>query len=343
MSSSRRYVVTGGAGFVGSHLCEALLATGAEVVCVDNLSTGRLSNIGRCLESERFVFLERNIVEPFDVDGPVDGIVHLASPASPADYQADPIGTLEVGSVGTLRVLALAEAKGARLVYASTSEVYGDPLVHPQTETYWGNVNPIGPRSMYDESKRFGEAAVAAFRSERGVDAAIVRIFNTFGPRMRPHDGRAIPTFISQALAGEPLTVTGSGEQTRSICYVSDLVAGLRAMLASDHPGPINLGNPHEISMRELAVWVRTLAGSTSELRYIEAPGDDPLMRRPDITVARSVLGWQPEVTAEDGLCRTIDWFRLEELDDGGLPSSLVDAEEGGSGAAEGAGLGSAR
>lgn len=343
MARGERFVVTGGAGFVGSHLCEALLATGAEVVCVDNLSTGRLSNIGQCLESSRFSFLERTIVDPFDVAGPVDGIVHLASPASPADYQADPIGTLEVGSIGTLRVLALAEAKGARLVYASTSEVYGDPLVHPQTETYWGNVNPIGPRSMYDESKRFGEAAVAAFRSERRVDAAIVRIFNTFGPRMRPHDGRAIPTFISQALAGEALTVTGSGEQTRSICYVSDLVAGLQAMLAADHPGPINLGNPHEISMRDLAVWIRTLSGSTSELCFIEAPGDDPLMRRPDITVAREVLGWEPRVSAEDGLCRTIDWFRLEELDDGGLPSSLVDPEEGGSSAAEGAELGSAR
>ena len=343
MARGEKFVVTGGAGLVGSHLCEALLATGAEVVCVDNLSTGRLTNIVHCLESARFTFLERDIVEPFYVAGPVDGVVHLASPASPADYQADPIGTLEVGSIGTLRVLRLAEEKGARLVYASTSEVYGDPLVHPQVETYWGNVNPIGPRSMYDESKRFGEASVAAFRSERGVNAAIVRIFNTFGPRMRPHDGRAIPTFISQALAGDPLTVTGSGEQTRSICYVSDLVDGLRAMLASDHPGPINLGNPHEVSMRELAMWIRTLSGSSSEVSFIASPGDDPRMRRPDIGVAREVLGWEPRVAAEEGLRRTIEWFRLEELGDGGLTPSLSDPEDADGDAARAAGLHSAR
>ena len=343
MPRRARVVVTGGAGFVGSHLCEALLDGGAEVVCVDNLSTGRLSNLEHCLESARFTFLDRDIVQPFDVEGRVDGIVHLASPASPMDYQADPIGTLEVGSIGTLRVLRLAEAKGARLVYASTSEVYGDPLVHPQVETYWGNVNPIGPRSMYDESKRFGEAAVAAFRHERGVDAAIVRIFNTFGPRMRPHDGRAIPTFISQALAGVPLTVTGSGEQTRSICYVSDLVDGLRAMLASEHPGPINLGNPHEISMHDLAVWIRTLSGSESELRFIESPGDDPQMRRPDIGTARDVLGWEPGVSAEAGLRRTIDWFRREESTDAAPTPSLSGSEQEDSGTALGAGLGSAR
>jgi dTDP-glucose 4,6-dehydratase len=342
MARGERFVVTGGAGFVGSHLCEALLDSGAEVVCLDNLSTGRVSNLERCLESARFSFVECDVVEPFDVDGRVDGVVHLASPASPMDYQADPIGTLEVGSVGTLRVLRLAEAKAARLVYASTSEVYGDPLVHPQVETYWGNVNPIGPRSMYDEAKRFGEAAVAAFRHERDVNAGIVRIFNTFGPRMRPHDGRAIPTFISQALAGDPLTVTGSGGQTRSICFVSDLVDGLRAMLASDHPGPINLGNPHEISMSDLARWICTLSGSASELRFIESPGDDPKVRRPDIGLARDVLGWEPRVEAEEGLRRTIDWFRVEELGDA-APLSLIDPDHEPLGTQRAAGLRSAR
>jgi dTDP-glucose 4,6-dehydratase len=313
MRRTRRVVVTGGAGFVGSHLCESLLSAGTQVVCVDNLSTGSRENLERCWEHPGFDFLEQDIVERGDVDGPVDGILHLASPASPADYQRDPVGTLEVGSIGTLRMLRLAERKGARLVYASTSEVYGDPLVHPQTETYWGNVNPIGPRSMYDEAKRFGEAAVAAFRDERRADAAIVRIFNTFGPRMRAHDGRAIPTFISQALADEPITVTGTGDQTRSICYVSDLVSGLRAMLDSDHPGPINLGNPHEITMRELAHWIRDLTGSQSTLTFIEEPGDDPKMRRPDVSRAREVLGWEPAVAAEAGLRTTIEWFRLVE------------------------------
>ena len=310
MGETRRVVVTGGAGFVGSHLCESLLADNFRVVCVDNLSTGSRGNLANCWGSPAFQFIEQDIVEPFAIEGPVHGVLHLASPASPADYQRDPIGTLEVGSAGTLRVLRLAEAKNARLVYASTSEVYGDPLVHPQTESYWGNVNPVGPRSMYDEAKRFGEAAVAAFRSDRGVNAASVRIFNTFGPRMRAHDGRAIPTFITQALAGEPITVSGDGNQTRSICFVTDLVAGIRAMLDSDHPGPINLGNPHELTMRELAQWIRDLTGSLSPLEFISRPGDDPEMRRPDVSTALVELDWQPVVSAESGLRATIDWFR---------------------------------
>jgi dTDP-glucose 4,6-dehydratase len=310
MGDVRRVVVTGGAGFVGSHLCESLLADGFEVVCIDNLSTGSRENLANCWGSPSFRFVEQDIVMPFTVDGPVHGILHLASPASPADYQRDPIGTLEVGSSGTLRVLRLAEEKGARLVYASTSEVYGDPLVHPQTEGYWGNVNPVGPRSMYDEAKRFGEAAVAAFRSDRGVNGAIVRIFNTFGPRMRAHDGRAIPTFITQALEGEPITVSGDGSQTRSICYVTDLVAGIRAMMDSDHPGPINLGNPHELTMRELAQWIRDLTGSHSPLEFISRPGDDPEMRRPDVSTAFVELEWRPVVSAEAGLRATIEWFR---------------------------------
>jgi dTDP-glucose 4,6-dehydratase len=310
MLDARRVLVTGGAGFVGSHLCESLLEDGFEVVCVDNLSTGDLRNLESCWRNPRFHFVEHDVVRPLTLDGPVQGILHFASPASPLDYQRDPIGTLEVGSIGTLNILRLAEVKNARLVYASTSEVYGDPLVHPQTEDYWGNVNPTGPRSMYDEAKRFGEAAVAAFRNERNVNASTVRIFNTFGPRMRAHDGRAVPTFISQALSGQPLTVTGDGAQTRSICYVSDLVAGIRAMLDSAHPGPINLGNPHEIAIGDLARWIRDLTDSGSELEFVPLPGDDPKMRRPDVSLAGDALGWQPVVSAEDGLRETIAWFR---------------------------------
>jgi dTDP-glucose 4,6-dehydratase len=244
------------------------------------------------------------------VPGPVDAVLHFASPASPIDYLQLPIHTLKVGSIGTLHALGLARDKGARFLLASTSEVYGDPLVHPQPETYWGNVNPVGPRGVYDEAKRFAEALTMAYRSTHGLNTAIVRIFNTFGPRQRPSDGRAIPTFVRQALKGEPLTVAGDGRQTRSICYVDDMVEGIVRMLHSDHPGPMNLGNPHELSILELATWIRDLAGSSSEVVFVPRPEDDPGVRQPDISLAREVLGWEPKVPVEDGLRRTIAWFR---------------------------------
>ena len=301
-----RAVVTGGAGFVGSHLCERLLAEGWNVVCVDSLMTGSTENLAGALRDERFAFQQANVSERIDVEGPVDWVLHFASPASPRDYLDHPIQTLKVGSLGTMNSLGLARAKGAGLLLASTSEVYGDPLVHPQPESYWGNVNPIGPRSVYDEAKRYAEAIATAYHRVHGIPVKIVRIFNTYGPRMRENDGRAVPAFISQALRGDPITVHGAGSQTRSLCYVDDLVEGLWRFLSSEVPGPLNLGNPHEVSVLELAELVRSLTGSASEIVFEERPLDDPEVRCPDITRARDELGWEPGVSLEDGLLRTI-------------------------------------
>ena len=301
-----RAVVTGGAGFVGSHLCERLLVEGWSVVCVDSLMTGSTENLAGALRDDRFSFQQANVSERIDVDGPVDWVLHFASPASPRDYLDHPIQTLKVGSLGTMNSLGLARAKGAGLLLASTSEVYGDPLVHPQPESYWGNVNPIGPRSVYDEAKRYAEAIATAYHRVHGIPVKIVRIFNTYGPRMRENDGRAVPAFISQALRGEPITVHGTGSQTRSLCYVDDLVEGLWRFLSSEVPGPLNLGNPHEVSVLELAELIRSLTGSASEIVFEARPADDPEVRCPDITRAREELGWEPGVSLEDGLNRTI-------------------------------------
>ncbi|MFG3496568.1 NAD-dependent epimerase/dehydratase family protein [Streptomyces sp. NPDC047928] len=303
-------VVTGGAGFVGSHLCAALLASGSAVTCVDDFSTGRHENVSALLDRPGFTLLEANVAEPFTVDRPPDLVLHFASPASPADYLRLPLHTLETGSLGTRHALALAHRSGARFLLASTSEVYGDPQQHPQNERYWGHVNPVGPRSVYDEAKRFGEALTTAMADAYGTDTGIVRLFNTYGPRMRGHDGRAVPTFIRQALDGEPLTVTGDGGQTRSLCYVDDTVRGVLLAAAHGMRGPVNIGNPAEISMLDLARLVIELTGSRSEVRFIERPTDDPAVRCPDITLARDKLQWEPRVTAVDGLRRTIDWFR---------------------------------
>ncbi|MQA94370.1 MAG: NAD-dependent epimerase/dehydratase family protein [Streptosporangiales bacterium] len=303
-------IVTGGAGFLGSHLCEALLARETPVVCVDNLVTGDDANIAHLLERPGFRFLRRDVTSPpLDPRGPVGLVFHLASAASPVDYRRLPIETLRAGSEGTLHALRLAERKGARFVLASTSEVYGDPARHPQPESYWGNVNPIGPRSVYDEAKRYAEALTEAFRRDRGARTAIVRIFNTYGPRMRARDGRAVPTFIRQALAGTPLTVTGDGTQTRSICHVDDTVRGILALADSAHPGPMNIGGPEETTMLELAELIIQLTGSRSRIRFLERPEDDPAVRRPDTALARSLLGWEPRVGLEDGLRATIAWF----------------------------------
>ncbi|MBQ0987869.1 NAD-dependent epimerase/dehydratase family protein [Streptomyces sp. F63] len=305
-------VVTGGAGFVGSHLCTALLAEGTAVTCVDDFSTGTPGNIAHLRDHPGFTLLRADVGEPFagHVPAPVDLVLHFASPASPADYLRLPLHTLDTGSLGTRNALALARERGARFVLASTSEVYGDPLQHPQSERYWGNVNPVGPRSVYDEAKRFGEALTTAEAAARGTDAGIVRLFNTYGPRMRGHDGRAVPTFIRQALAGEPLTVTGDGRQTRSLAYVDDTVRGVLALAASDLLGPVNLGNPDEITMLDLAHKVIDLTGSPSTVRFVERPTDDPAVRCPDITLARGKLQWAPLVDAGEGLARTIAWYR---------------------------------
>jgi dTDP-glucose 4,6-dehydratase len=298
-------VVTGGAGFVGSHLCEYLLGKGYRVVCVDNLDTGSLQNIEH-VRAPEFVFLNHDVTEHLELDEPVDVVFHLASPASPIDYMRLPLHTLKVGSYGTHNALGLAKFKRARFLLASTSEVYGDPKVHPQPETYWGNVNPIGPRGVYDEAKRYAEAMTMAYHRQQGVDTAIARIFNTYGSRMRPHDGRAIPTFLRQALDNKPVTVFGDGSQTRSFCYVDDLVRGLHALAMSEEHLPVNLGNPEERSLLELAEVVVRLTGSTSEIVFEALPIDDPQVRRPDITRARQVLDWEPEVGLEEGLRRTI-------------------------------------
>lgn len=305
-----RAVVTGGAGFLGSHLCERLLDSGYEVLCLDNLSTGSPHNVEHLLDHPSFRLVKADVCDHLRVAGQVDAVLHFASPASPIDYLKLPIHTLKVGSIGTLHTLDVAHEKRARYLLASTSEVYGDPRVHPQPESYWGNANTVGPRGVYDEAKRFAEALTMAYRRTHGVNTAIVRIFNTFGERMRPDDGRAIPTFIRQALSGEPMTVTGTGSQTRSICYVEDLVEGVVRLLHSEHSGPVNIGNPHELSMLDLALWIRDLAGSSSRTCFVECPEDDPLVRRPDITLARNLLGWEPKVPVEEGLRRTIAWFR---------------------------------
>jgi dTDP-glucose 4,6-dehydratase len=309
MSSHRRAVVTGGAGFLGSHLCERLLECGLEVICLDNFLTGSAQNVMHLMGRRGFRLIECDLTNFVHVPGDVDLILHFASPASPTDYLRMPIETMKVGSLGTLHALGLAREKGARFVLASTSEVYGDPLEHPQRETYWGNVNPIGPRGVYDEAKRFSEALSTAYRTSHGVDTAIVRIFNTYGPRMRADDGRAIPTFMGQALRGEPLTVAGDGSQTRSICYVEDTVRGILAVAASQHAGPVNIGAPDEVTMRELAERIRDITGSASDITYIELPVDDPKVRRPDISRARELVGWEPSVAPADGLRRTAEWF----------------------------------
>jgi dTDP-glucose 4,6-dehydratase len=305
-----RTVVTGGAGFLGSHLCERLLDDGDEVLCLDNFLTGSPSNVDHLLERDGFRLIKTDVTTFIHVAGPVDNVLHFASPASPIDYLQLPIETLKVGSIGTLHTLGLAKEKGARYLLASTSEAYGDPQVHPQPESYWGHVNPVGPRGVYDEAKRFAEAMTMAYRRTHGVDTAIVRIFNSHGPRMRPDDGRAIPTFIRQALMGEPITVAGDGSQTRSIQYVDDLVEGVVRLLRSGHAGPVNIGNPHEISMLALAETIRELCGSSSEIGFIPRPEDDPTIRQPDITLAKQVLAWEPKVDLADGLSRTIAWFR---------------------------------
>ncbi|MFG3550558.1 UDP-glucuronic acid decarboxylase family protein [Streptomyces sp. NPDC047725] len=307
-----KVVVTGGSGFVGSHLCEALLRRGDSVWCLDNHCTGEPVNVLHLLGHPRFRMIRADVARPFRVPGRVDAVAHLASPASPPDYLRMPLQTLAAGSHGTENALRLAARHGARFLLASTSEVYGDPAVHPQPEEYWGNVNPVGPRSVYDEAKRYAEALTMAYRRGRGVDTGIVRIFNTYGPRMRPHDGRVVSTFVRQARAGDPLTIHGDGDQTRSFCYVDDLVRGLVAMLDASHPGPVNLGNPAEYTVRELADLVLSVTGSASRVEYLPLPVDDPVRRRPDITLARSLLGWAPEVPLETGLRRTVRWFAEE-------------------------------
>jgi dTDP-glucose 4,6-dehydratase len=304
-----RAVVTGGAGFVGSHLCDRLREAGAAVLCLDNLLTGSPENLADRRQDAGFGFRPQDVCEPFDVPGPVDFVFHLASPASPRDYLRHPVATLRAGAHGTLNALELARRKRARFLLASTSEVYGDPLEHPQAESYWGNVNPVGPRSVYDEAKRYAEALTTAYRTSQDTDTVIVRLFNTYGPRMRARDGRAVPTFIVQALAGRPLTVAGDGSQTRSLCHVEDTVAGILAAARSSHPGPINLGNPAELTIAELAGLIRELCGSNSPLAYVDRPVDDPGLRCPDISLARALLDWSPVVELEKGLAMTIDWF----------------------------------
>jgi dTDP-glucose 4,6-dehydratase len=309
MAEIRRAVVTGGAGFLGSHLCEHLLDRDVEVVCLDNFSTGSPDNVAHLMERPGFRLVRCDVTDYVHVTGPVDLVLHFASPASPIDYLKLPIETLKVGSLGTLHTLGLAAEKGARYVLASTSEVYGDPLEHPQNEDYWGNVNPIGPRSVYDEAKRFSEALTTAYRTSKGTDTGIVRIFNTYGPRMRADDGRAIPAFVGQALSGRPLTVAGDGSQTRSICFVDDTVRGILAMAMSSHAGPVNIGNPDELSMLELARRIVEITGSDSPIEFVDLPVDDPKVRRPVTTRAETLLGWRPSVTSEEGLRSTVDWF----------------------------------
>jgi dTDP-glucose 4,6-dehydratase len=306
-------LVTGGAGFLGSHLCDRLVEDGYRVICVDNLETGSLQNVEH-LRGDRFLFINHDITGHLAVAEPIDFVYHLASPASPIDYLRLPLQTLKVGSHGTHNALGLAKWKRARFLLASTSEVYGDPLIHPQPETYWGNVNPIGPRGVYDEAKRYAEALTMAYHRQQGVDTCIVRIFNTYGPRMRPHDGRAIPTFLRQALANEPLTVFGDGSQTRSFCYVDDLISGLIALAKSGEHLPVNIGNPAEYTLLELARKVLEATGATSEIVFEALPVDDPKVRQPDITRARQLLGWEPQVTLEEGLRRLLQANQRESL-----------------------------
>jgi dTDP-glucose 4,6-dehydratase len=305
-----RALVTGGAGFLGSHLCGRLLEEGWEVICLDSFLTGSPDNIASLLGEEGFRFEKYDVTNFLHVEGPLDWVLHLASPASPIDYLEHPIHTLKVGALGTLRALGLAKAKGAAFFLASTSEVYGDPQVHPQPEAYWGHVNPVGPRGVYDEAKRYAEAMAAAYRRAHGVPVRIARIFNTYGPRMRRRDGRAVPTFVAQALAGEPITVHGEGTQTRSLCYVDDLIEGFWRLLGADVQDPVNLGNPEEITILELAERIREESGSGSEITFAGRPEDDPEVRCPDITTARTRLGWEPQVPLTEGLKRTVEWAR---------------------------------
>ena len=307
---SPRTLVTGGAGFIGSHLCERLIAEGHTVICIDNLITGRLENLAAIARHKNFTFINADITTGIEVEGPVDFVLHLASPASPADFASLSIQILKVGALGTHKVLGIAKAKGAVMLLASTSEVYGDPLVHPQTEEYWGNVNPIGVRGAYDEAKRFAEAITMAYHRIHQVEVRIARIFNTYGPRMRQEDGRVIPSFMKKAILGEPLTIYGDGNQTRSFCYVSDMVEGLLRLLKSDYPLPVNLGNPTEMTIQELGVIICRLLGRKAELNYKPALADDPLRRQPDITRARQLLGWEPKVGLEAGLEETIKDFQ---------------------------------
>ena len=309
-----RVLITGGAGFIGSHLCDLLVAQGHRVVAMDNLITGHLRNIAHLQDCPSFSFVHHDVTRPIHIEGPLDAILHLASLPSPVDYLEKPIQTLKVGALGTHNALGLAKAMGARFLLASTSEVYGDPLVHPQPESYWGNVNPVGPRGVYDESKRFAEALTMAYHRAHGLQTRIARIFNTYGPRMRLKDGRVVPNFVRQALRGEPLTVYDDGSRTRSFCHVSDLIEGLHRLLLSDEPLPVNLGNPQEMTILELARAVIGASGSASQITFI-APGDertvdDPHSRQPDITRARTILGWEPRVGLEEGLAKTISWFR---------------------------------
>jgi dTDP-glucose 4,6-dehydratase len=309
-----RILITGGAGFIGSHLCDFLLERGHEVIAMDNLSTGSVENIAHLAGSERFQFIKHNVTDYIYVAGPLDAVLHLASLPSPVDYLNYPIQTLKVGALGTHKALGLAKAKGARFLLASTSEVYGDPLVHPQTEDYWGNVNPVGPRGVYDESKRFAEALAMAYHRYHGVETRIARIFNTYGPRMRLDDGRVVPNFIRQAVMGEPLTVYDDGTRTRSFCYVSDLVEGMVRLLMSGEVDPVNMGNPREMTILEFAHKVLEVTGSKSEIVFVhprdERTKDDPMVRQPDITKAQQVLGWEPIVSLEEGLAKTVEWFR---------------------------------
>jgi dTDP-glucose 4,6-dehydratase len=305
-----RTLITGGAGFVGSHLCERFLAEGHEVICVDNLITGSLANVEHLRAIDRFSYIRHDISHPLEIDGPLDNILHFASPASPVDYLRHPIPTLKVGSLGTHNTLGLAKAKQARYLLASTSEVYGDPEQHPQREDYWGHVNPIGVRGVYDEAKRFAEAMTMAYHRSHGINTHIVRIFNTYGPRMRLDDGRVVPNFIGQALRGEPLTVYGTGQQTRSFCYVDDLVEGIYRLLFADFHEPVNLGNPNEVSVLDFAKEIIALSGSKSPIVHKPLPQDDPKLRRPDISRARQLLGWEPKIDRHMGLQRTLEYFR---------------------------------
>ena len=307
-----RILITGGAGFLGSHLCDLLLAEGHQVIAMDNLITGNTANIEHLVGRDDFLFIKHDVTDYIYVHGKLDAILHFASPASPIDYLELPIQTLKVGALGTHKALGLALSKGARFLLASTSEVYGDPLVHPQKESYWGNVNPIGPRGVYDEAKRFAEAMTMAYHRAHHVDTRIVRIFNTYGPRMRLNDGRVVPNFVKQALLGEPLTVYGDGSQTRSFCYVSDLVQGIYRLLLSDVTDPVNIGNPNEMSITQFAETINRITGNSAGIRYEPLPADDPKVRQPDITRARTLLGWEPLVDLETGLRETIDYFRAQ-------------------------------
>ena len=310
MTERQRALVTGGAGFLGSHLCERLLGEGIEVVCMDNLITGSLENIEHLFGRDGFIFVEHDVTNFIHVPGRLDFVLHFASPASPIDYLKLPIQTLKVGSLGTHKAIGLAKSKGARFLLASTSESYGDPLVHPQPESYWGNVNPVGPRGVYDEAKRFAEAITMAYNRHHGLETRIVRIFNTYGPRMRAGDGRVVPAFICQALANKSLTVFGDGSQTRSFCYVDDLIEGIWRLLNSDYDEPVNIGNPSEMTVLQFAREIIRLIGAESDVVYEDLPVNDPKVRQPDITLARKVLDWEPEIKLEDGLAKTIEYFR---------------------------------